>query len=204
MTNVTEVVRTSNWSYDNPKSYPDEILLLPYRVAVNCLLERYPYHLHALRRSYHTPHVLDGVGLPLWISRSLSASLKYMFFSRPNPNEAQRAWNEFANRLRWQCYFAQTPQETNLLQDFVVPHTTKTAPRAPEWVEKALGEGEILMRDNAAKITRSKGHLRVQLLRPLMSLTCTSARMSYLSFLPIKTLAVLSLQSHGISNLALN
>jgi hypothetical protein len=100
-----EVVATSDWRYDSPDSYPDEILLIPAPLAIKYIIARAPLQVLEAARFRANVHLGPDVYVPSSLQIHLSAGLKYMFPSRNQPELLREAWNDFEDRLRWRVHF---------------------------------------------------------------------------------------------------
>ena len=145
-------VRAAQWSYVNPLTYPDEILMLDAPTAISLLHERVPASVRQAARFRSRVFVGPGVFLPDYLAVHLSASLKYMLYSPPSVARVNEAWSDFKNRLRWRFHHDEEKAREGDLEveeldpydpDYDFPHDTPNyIGKCADYFEAGLTEGD--------------------------------------------------------------
>jgi hypothetical protein len=91
--------------YDNPLSYPDEILRLSTPLQLRLLLSIAPPSLVEAVRFRSAVHLGPNVHIPSSLSVHISAGLRYMLYNKYNPMLLKNAFEDFERRLRWKIFF---------------------------------------------------------------------------------------------------
>jgi len=154
------IVAAACWRYENPLSYPDEILDLPLDLAVRYLLSSAPPAMVAAMRFRSDVHVGPGVELPRLISTSLSVGLRCMFSRRPLGALISNAYHDFCERLRWRIHFMNeesrsgaTQQQTDYDPDYDLHLPRKKQAPIPEhYIQDGLDAGWTYVHDYIANV----------------------------------------------------
>ena len=144
------VVSTSRLRYENPLSYPDEILDLPVSLAVRYLLAAASPAMVEAMRFRSDVHLGPGVELPRILSTSLSVGLRYMYHRTPLAELVPKAYKDFVERLRWRLYFMHQSAISGAIEsdssgydpdyDLHLPRK-KLAPLAEPYIEQGIDAG---------------------------------------------------------------
>jgi len=143
------IVRAAVWRYENPLTYPDEILLIPTPDAVRILLARAPLSMVEAARFRGTVHLGPDVDIPVKFQIHISSGLRHMFFSRVASTALVSAWNRFKRTLRWRVFFAH--KELNEMSLFKEPYdpdydlheeSENEPPAAEHYIEAGLSQGD--------------------------------------------------------------
>ncbi|THH09686.1 hypothetical protein EW146_g8612 [Bondarzewia mesenterica] len=141
---------TRRYDFFKPHHYPDEILMVPTPLAIQTLIAWAPLPYVEAARFRADVHVGPDVFLPRSISMHLSASLRYLLYSRANVKTLYDTYSEFENRIRWVYFFAKkkalNPKAEQTEQpydpDYALPHATTAADLQDAYFELGLTEGK--------------------------------------------------------------
>ena len=141
------VLTTPHIRYDDPRSYPDELLMLPSPLAIRYLLCHVPLHRLEAAKFRGSVHLGPGVFLSHDVlASSLSAGLRFLLYTRPKKYIPIDAYNNLCETIRWKVYFEQLgANDKDFDPDYQVrkrkvDDKTK-APPAPAYVEAGLMRG---------------------------------------------------------------
>ena len=120
------IIATANLRYDMPGTWPDEVLLIPYPLAIRYLLRSVtPAHLEAVRFRGGV-HLGPDVSVPDNICIILSAGLKYMPRVKLETRLVIDAYDDFCDRLRWKITWlknsARKPNQVLEPEDKISPY----------------------------------------------------------------------------------
>ncbi|KAJ3518299.1 hypothetical protein NM688_g9457 [Phlebia brevispora] len=145
------------------------MLLIDSPTAIRLLLERVPPALKEAARFRSRVWTGPDVLLPDRFAIHLSASLRYMFYKRPDEQIVTSAWHDFKDRLRWNVHFEQErlafPDVPDIDYDpdyRVIKPRKEFSGRTPAYIEAGLKAGDNYV-DNYVKNvvpalkTQSKG-----------------------------------------------
>jgi len=148
---------TTDW-YVNPLSIPDELLTVPYPVAISSLILSTPVNIIQANSYKFVIHRGPNVSLPKEIELDLSVGMRYMFRSPRNSLLIKEAWNDFVERLRWRLYFAFDENSENSYDpDYEVPHVRKgKTPRLPQYLELGISLGRNFVNKSISHIPQEE------------------------------------------------
>ena len=98
--------RVVPFRYENPRTYPDWLLTIPYPDAIRFVFMNTPVNVVLASQFKSYVHTSPGVVLPESIAFQLSVGMKYMFHVPRNAALIKEAWNDFEDRLRWRIFFS--------------------------------------------------------------------------------------------------
>lgn len=139
--------------YVHPLSWPDWIIdEIPTRFAIIILTwTLVPLSLYNITRARHYLHVGPNIDVDeeaLYLFCELSLGYKFLLYLDMQPKLIMSAWNDFKERLRWQCFFAKlmlTNEEYPAERydpDYAVLKEQKEAPKGDFILDATLDEGE--------------------------------------------------------------
>lgn len=133
-----------NFRYDNPSSYPDWLLTIPYPRAISYIILNTPHDIVLASQFKHTVHLSPGVSVPLEYQYQLSVGQRYMFPTPRNASLIKDAWYDFERRIRWRLYFAFQGDNNDLYDPDYEVHRTSVAkpPKLPPYIEQGLAFGK--------------------------------------------------------------
>lgn len=147
------IVASANINLDTPASWPDEVLFIPYPLAIRYLLRSAtPAHLEAVRFRAGI-HLGPDVSVPDYICIQLSAGLKYMPRIPKDPRLVLIAYDDFCDRLRWKITWikksaknqAQVPgsgdKSSPYDPDYRITKDRSTCDNVESYIERGLDAG---------------------------------------------------------------
>jgi hypothetical protein len=158
-------VSKSQFRYEHPNSYPDEILYLHRGLALRYILSRAPAIVLRGARFRSSVHCGPDVIIPPHLEVNLSAGLRFMFSKKTNPELLSDAWFDFIDRLRWRVYFTKMeamngdkPKPYD--PDYEVKKERDLCPFTEPYIETGLARGtayvQHVIRNEVPRIKRSK------------------------------------------------
>jgi hypothetical protein len=140
------VMADRTWTYNDPCSYPDEILYISVPLAVKIIAWRTPLAVKEALRFRHVIHCQEGVLPPLDIVLNMGVGLRYIMPITVKPSLPLDAWNDFERRFRWFYYFTVNPSvnrgSIEYHPAFELQADNKSAgPLAPAAIESGLAAG---------------------------------------------------------------
>lgn len=138
------LVARLKFRYENPSSYPDELLDLPVSLAIHYLHLATSQALVEGMRFWSNMHVGPGVDLSFFIHSYLSVGVHYMY---PWPKLGQlvmKAYKDFAECLHWKVFFMSEKAKTNIIDDDYDPDydlhrpRKKVAPAIDTYIERGI------------------------------------------------------------------
>jgi hypothetical protein len=143
---IVEKIISTNIRYENPASYPDELLLIPRPLAIRLLLRAAPLEVLDAARFRGGVHIGPGVNLPDYISMDISAGARYLLHTMPSRNLLLSTWEDFCNRLRWRIYWMQKiargdAQDKTYDPDYELSHETNICDYRIDYIERGLEQG---------------------------------------------------------------
>ena len=125
------VVASANINLDTPASWPDEVLFIPYPLAIRYLLRSAtPAHLEAVRFRAGI-HLGPDVYVPDHICIQISAGLKYMPRIARDPRLVLSAYDDFCDRLRWKITWMKKSAKKQA--QVLISNEDTTAPYDPDY-----------------------------------------------------------------------
>ena len=145
------VVATATFDFDKPASYPDEVLLLPYSLAIRYLLRAASPSVIESARFRGGVHLGPGVFCPENICINISAGLKYLPQSQFDSDLILSAYDDFCDRLRWKISWITQAAENQSLgleldnrpydPDYTINKNRAAADPAANYIERGLDAG---------------------------------------------------------------
>ena len=147
----------TDW-YVNPLLIPDELLTVPYPIAISSLILSTPVNIIQANSYKNMIHRGPNVSLPKEIELDLSVGMRYMFRTQRNSLLIKEAWNDFVERLRWRVYFAFDATSFNSYDpDYEVPHVRKgKPPRLPQYLELGISLGRNFVNKTISHIPQEE------------------------------------------------
>jgi hypothetical protein len=142
---VAKIVATT-FRYEDPSSYPDELLTIPRPLAIRLLLRSVPVRVLETARFRSGVHLGPGTTVPDFICIHLSAGARYLPKVAPHKNKIYHAFDDFCDRLRWRIYWLTKELHDELDSkpydpDYEIPHVRNACDLKIEYIEKGLEHG---------------------------------------------------------------
>jgi hypothetical protein len=161
-----ETIVSSDFTYQNPRSYPDKILEVLARLACELLIlraKRLDRAVACCRSGVHlgprvlslsvTNHGYDDVhDLSVYerlCAASLSAGLKYMFPSQIDLEMPQEAYENWCNTIHWKWKFHDQKED---FEPELLLRSKDLAPVAPQFIENGLTQGRRTLQSMLQKL----------------------------------------------------
>jgi len=150
--------KIANFWYVNPLLIPDELLTVPYPVAIRSLILSTPVNIIQANSYKYLIHRGPNVTIPKEIELDLSVGMRYMFRSPRNSQLIKEAWFDFVERLRWRLYFAFIEDSVDSYDpDYEVPHVRKgKPPRLPQYLELGISLGQNFVNRSISHIPQEE------------------------------------------------
>jgi hypothetical protein len=140
--------------YDQPHTYPDSLLTIPYPAAIKYIIVHTPVSVRLAAAYKNFIHRSPNVSLPKDIEYDLSVGQRFMFRTKRNSKLLLDAWNDFDRRIRWRLLFSFKGEDNSLYDpDYEVDKPNKKAPpKLPIYLEFGLRAGRRFVLDTIANI----------------------------------------------------
>ncbi len=154
--------------YDNPASYPDQLLMIPFPTAIRYIILNTPVNIILASQFRNNVHRSPGVNIPKEIELDLSVGMRYMFHSQRNSLLIMSAWNDFVRRIRWRAFFTFRKQDNSEYDpDYELDvESTTPPPRLPPYMEHGISMGRLFVQRTIAKIPAEEDPVAYQSLAP--------------------------------------
>lgn len=139
------------WVYDDPRSYPDEILDVSPPLALKIIAWRAPQIVRDALKFRHPVHVQTGLLPPDDILSDLGVGMRYIMPITIKPELPLDAWTDFERRFRWFYWFSTNePSQVGELAfepDYVStrPKSKAPGPLGPSAIESGLAAGRTVI-----------------------------------------------------------
>lgn len=153
---VIDYLLNSDWTYNNPSSYPDILVQIPFSVAYLFVRLKTPREVLELIRSRAGVHVQKGVpDLPASVIRVISSGRRFLFEPKVDESLPEKAWEDFSRRVRWRIKLENSKEE-EFDHDYWIPSQKDSEP-VDESTEYGLRVGQTSLLRQVAKSTRTRG-----------------------------------------------
>lgn len=103
-------VDSLSFSFNKPLSFSNQILKLPYHLQRDILVSRIPIATLENRRKFRpSAHVQQGVEIPDKLLHDIGLNMRYLFSRQNDVSLPRKAWDNFANSIRWRYHFFANP-----------------------------------------------------------------------------------------------
>jgi hypothetical protein len=153
---IKKLISESNWVWNQPGTWPDELVELPFMESYKCILSRVPIEVLDYYQSRGYIHVHKGVVLPRSVMHTISSGKKFLLPIRYDASLVEPAWEDFSRRLKWKYYFSEQGENAPFDRDYWTPkRETALPPPVTDVIESGLDTGKASLVNQLVKPTQT-------------------------------------------------